>query len=408
MPDHTIPGAWIERHTLAGEWTPHHVVPGQWVGEATATTASAWPVASIEVTTYAPTTAYDRASAWPAASIEVTASVPATQITVPSAWPSASVEVTANVPTTAITYASFWPVATTEVTAYVPTTDFAAETAIYAYPNSLWVNGITDQVPYWLGAMEETDSTNIYYDGESSAFFANGGGFPSADPLNFIQGATGMRSHNTENPGEDYTDVVFTANNFVQQLPAQQTEFNTTRDRMSTLVDHFTDTLGQNPVFWIQEVFTATETAPDLGDPVSGITRDEWDNILDVQRSGSYPDWFDTLLAAVQALQPTDDIRLALMGSYFQNVVQGTALIDEDADYFFADASPHGNDVHYAIKAMIFYAYTEGYVPTSSSWTTGLPASFISNYTAIAARIEDLVLGNAVTPQALSSNDWSV
>jgi len=290
------------------------------------------------------------------------------------------------------------------VSAFAPTTNFTADTSIYVYPNSLWVNGTTAQVPYWLGLMEEVDSTDLFYDGNAAAFFANGAGFPSADPLNFDQGASTMRSHNTENPGVDYTDVVFVANNFGQGSTVS-TEYTNHRDRMDALIDHWNDTLGQTPVYWIQEgVVEGTM----LTSPIGSATRDEFDDMLDTLRSGSYPDWFDTLLGAVQTLQPARDIRLYKASSYFQNVVQGTALIDLDPDDFFVDTDPHGTDTHYAIKAMIFFAYTEGYVPTSSSWTTGLNATFISNYTAIAARIEDLVLGNAVTPQALSSNDWSV
>lgn len=407
MPDHTIPGTWIPHVAVAGEWVPYHTVPGQWVGEATATTASAWPVASIEVTTYAPTTAYDRSSDWPVASIEVTAYVPTTSIVTPSAWPAASVEVTTYAPTTSITYASFWPVASAEITTYVPTTSYEPDTAIYVYPNSLWRYTTEEQgVSYWLGLMEEEDAgTDIFFDGENQSFFANGAGFPSADPLNQVQGSSTIRSHLTTNPGVDFTDVVFTCNNFVQGSTSS-TEYNNHRDRMDALIDHWTDTLVQTPVYWVQEVVPEGDAF--FTSPISSATRDEFDDFLDEIRSGSYPDWFETLLSALEGLQPSADIRVAKMASYFQNAIQGTALIDLDPDDFFVDLDPHGTDLHYAMKAMIFFGYTEGFVTTSSAWTTGLPSTFTTNYTAIAARIEDLVLGNAVTPQAFSSNDWSV
>lgn len=296
------------------------------------------------------------------------------------------------------------PSASLIVTSYPYTSVGDAPTSTYVYPNSLWVNGSTAHVAYWLGLIEDDAGISTYYDGESAAFFANGAGFPSANPLNFVQGATSIDSHNSENPGEDYLHVVFVANNFVQDSTVD-TEYTNHRDRMSTLISHWDSSLGQNPIFWIQE------DVPEgvmLTDPVSSATRDEFDDMLDEIRSGTHPDWFTTLLGAVQALQPSADVRLYRAGLYFQNVVQGTPLIDLDPDDFFVDTDPHGTDLHYAIKAMIYWEYTGRSLPATSTWATGLPATFISNYTTIRDRIADLVAGNSVTPQALSSNDWIV
>jgi hypothetical protein len=97
-------------------------------------------------------------------------------------------------------------------------------------------------------------SYDFYYDGENLAFWGNGAGFAEANPLNFIQGATSIRSHATENPGEDYRDVVFTCNNFGQDLGFADTFYTNHRDRMSSMITHWTSTLGQTPIFWLQEV----------------------------------------------------------------------------------------------------------------------------------------------------------
>ena len=410
MPDHTIPGAWIERHTLAGEWTPFHVVPGQWVGEATATTASAWPAASVEVTAYAPASAFDRASLWPAASIEVTASVPATGITVPSAWPAASVEVTANVPSTSISYASFWPVATTEVTAFAPATSVGTTVNLHAVTHSIWANNqVEEHAGEWVqqGIEESGDTFRM------SGRFVVTGVWTASPPLqgDFVyNNVVGTAYHGgAETWGNwdaaNITDIMVTPFNFVD------TDVASFVSDAGGWIDDVVANAAVTPRVWMYRPWTSyTYHLTANGETFPADNGDAFQDWLDNSNTRPAQDtYFDDCYSGIQTGRGSLTFGLIDVDETLRAALRNTALNELAPSDLFNDAEPHGQEVMYLLAGMIAYMnlFNKQY-PTTADLGANMPSQLEDDFEDISAYLWALVSGGSGTASVWPSASTEV
>ncbi len=415
MPDHTIPGAWAGRLSLPGDWTPYHTVPGQWVGDATATTPSAWPVATVAATAIETSTAYDRASAWPLAAIDATGVAPSTSATTPSAWPSASVEATGNAPTTVVTYASFWPVASTEVTAFAPSTTSSASLVEdwYWHVLSLTHNGnLPEDAGNYVG-LASTETTGVTLD-SSGDVLANVSTLPNlTNPLN------NNFTHTSNASGADVDKVFVDVPNFYGQ-PTSGTDFDTSVNVLVATWQHFDTEWSTDPEILLMSsiaepgvgnAFSWTGSAPGT------CTRAEFDDWASFNKSSTRRNWFtSTLITEAASDEPSGTFAAIDPMAYIWDAIRGTDLNDFDCADWYSDAAPHGNPDWYAALGMTIWTIMmdrEGVSPIAYpsgdvTWPTGVTTAFQNAASAFATRLSNLVDGTAATPNAPQTDEIDI
>lgn len=413
MPDHTFPGLWV----------PQHILPGRWVGAATATTASAWPVASVEVTAFDVTTSYDQESTWPVATAEVTGFAPSTNVVTRSAWPSATVEVTGHVVTTVTSNASTWPVASVDVTGFAPSTAYLSfQQDMYFHVVSLTIDGgggFRDS-PYYLGLGAAQDPS--YSITAAGDFIQNFDTLPGlANPL--TNGQNWSTSTTLSSDGSNVDVIYMDLFNFVGQ-PSSGSDYDSLLAGIVGTQDFFDTEFSVSPPIVIQSSVSEPNVSHPWGGTPATTTRAQFDAWMDHNLSTARRNWFSTMATDAEADTPAGTYLVADNLLFAIRAIRGTALNEHNADGWFRDDAPHGKADWYALLGMCMFSYEKNrsglfgdsiaFPASSVTWPTGdgdannnISSLFSTNATALADRIADLVRGNAVTPDALQTTDVS-
>lgn len=413
MPDHTFPGLWV----------PQHILPGRWVGAATATTASAWPVASVEVTAFDVTTSYDQESTWPVATAEVTGFAPSTNVVARSAWPSATVEVTGHVVTTVTSNASTWPVASVDVTGFAPSTAYLSfQQDMYFHVVSLTIDGgggFRDS-PYYLGLGAAQDPS--YSITAAGDFIQNFDTLPGlANPL--TNGQNWSTSTTLSSDGSNVDVIYMDLFNFVGQ-PSSGSDYDSLLAGIVGTQDFFDTEFSVSPPIVIQSSVSEPNVSHPWGGTPATTTRAQFDAWMDHNLSTTRRNWFSTMATDAEADTPAGTYLVADNLLFAIRAIRGTALNEHNADGWFRDDAPHGRADWYALLGMCMFSYEKNrsglfgdsiaFPASSVTWPTGdgdannnISSLFSTNATALADRIADLVRGNAVTPDALQTTDVS-
>lgn len=338
----------------------------------------------------------------------------------------------------------------TKTITVVEDTTVAQDRVIGSWHHSLWNNGTTDEVvPYWMDRITDADGgKTIQARGETG----QQGRARTYDPPTWTDGWTGVTSPggtiNTwaDVDALDIDTLVYLTDNF-QGPPANgATETDPTvggnipdgnpggigadtyvnNTGTSHLSDVFVDyeanldalvsRTSSTPEFLILE--NLPEAAIYFATPAAA-TPTEFANYV-AALSGDNATWFANLEAVVKTRVGEVDagypaqVSLVPIATCFQSVVNNTPASALTAADWFSDSAPHGNAVTYLFYAMVMHSFLFREAAPEPDFTgSTIPATFTSNYAAIAAHIltvindaaaADAFVANPIADQAFTQN----
>ena len=241
-------------------------------------------------------------------------------------------------------------------------------------------------VPRWMDAFAEASGDTYAFNGGFGFLREYADRAEPASQWGFEGVDTAWDDQSQSFAEAQFDSVLITPANFIQDLAPDANYFGDVRSPLDAVLDVVADVGTAQPGATILIYQGWADMAPfseETPAPAGAVSDYHAYNM------GAYSDWFDSLVAQVNAADPDANVQLLPVASILSELFT-TVLADVPAGDLYADSAPHGTETTYFLASMVVYQGTYGTAPTlPAALPTDIHPSVLANFDLINSEISN-------------------